>query len=152
MMQPDLNLLRIVKCQGRHIRGVCDIEYRSFSNPFPEEYLIELFRMFPETFLVAELDGQTVGYLVASVSGRRAHIISLAVDEKFRRRHVGSILLQTLIDNLKANGVEEILLEVRLDNIAARRLYEKFGFEATGNLRGYYEDGRDAALYRLRIY
>jgi ribosomal-protein-alanine N-acetyltransferase len=150
-MQPDLNLLRIVKFQWRHIRGVCDIEYRSFSNPFPEEYLIELSRMFPETFLVAELDGQTVGYLVASVSGRRAHIISLAVDENFRRRRVGSILLQTLIDNLKAGGVGEILLEVRVDNIAARRLYEKFGFEATGNLRGYYEDGGDAALYRLRI-
>ncbi|MGQ9543298.1 MAG: ribosomal protein S18-alanine N-acetyltransferase [Candidatus Bathyarchaeia archaeon] len=150
-MQLDLNLLRIVRFQPHHTGEVCDIEYRSFKNPFPKNYILELSRAFPRTFLVAELGNQVIGYLVASVSGEQAHIISIAVDEKFRRRHVGTYLLKTLIKILKVMKVREVALEVRLDNAGAKILYEKFGFEAVRYLKGYYEDGGDALIYRLMV-
>jgi ribosomal-protein-alanine N-acetyltransferase len=44
----------------------------------------------------------------------------------------------------------EVLLEVRIDNTAARKLYEEFGFEVIGTRRGYYDQGRVDALVMRR--
>ena len=43
-----------------------------------------------------------------------------------------------------------MLLEVRVDNTRAQKLYERFGFEPIGFRRGYYQPGNvDALVMRL---
>ena len=57
----------------------------------------------------------------------------------YRRR-----LMAHMIDNLRRLGARRIFLEVRPDNHAAVRLYEKFGFVPCRRLENYYGHGHPA--------
>jgi ribosomal-protein-alanine N-acetyltransferase len=63
---------------------------------------------------------------------------------------LGSRLLTTLLRAATAAECHEVLLEVRVDNTRAQRLYQRFGFEPIGLRRGYYQPGNvDALVMRL---
>lgn len=143
--------LRILKFQSNLFEEICVIESSSFSHPFPRRYIAELSTLYPETFLVAEEDSEVLGYVVAQMDHDQAHVLSIAVREDCRRRHVGSRLMRALLKTLRMNGIESVLLEVRDSNSAAKALYEKLGFQLVGRLRGYYEDEEDAASYSLKL-
>ncbi len=91
-------------------------------------------------YVVAELDGRLVGYGAWPPSTHRRH-----PDHRHRPRPVGhwarSRLLTELLSAATAFECAEVLLEVRVDNTRAQRLYERFGFEPIGFRRGYYQPG-----------
>jgi ribosomal-protein-alanine N-acetyltransferase len=151
MNSGDAETLHIVRFQPHQIEQVCTIENTSFPDPFSERFLIELSRLYPDTFLVAERRGQVLGYTVAGAHHDRAHIFSLAVIEEWRRRHVGLKLMRVLTENLRSKAVREIVLEVAEANVAARTLYERLGFKRAYIIRGYYKNGEDAVVYNLRL-
>ncbi len=100
-------------------------------------------------FLIAELDGSVVGYVVADWTATYnrdfGHIKDLAVDPAFRGHGLGRSLLQRAVSQLLVEGVRSIKLEVRESNTPARRLYVEEGFEAFRRIPRYYSDG-EAAL------
>ncbi len=105
-----------------------------------------------EGFIVAEINRTVVGYVVGFLSGEgKGRIFSFAVHPSYRNRGIGSALLKEIIDIFSRYGVSEIILEVRLGNIKARRFYEKHGFYRTGIAEKYYTDGEDALLMRLKL-
>ena len=61
-----------------------------------------------------------------------AHVTTFAVHPRYRRRQIGERLLLALIDLAVDRHAREATLEVRLSNLAARRLYEKYGFRPVG--------------------
>jgi ribosomal-protein-alanine N-acetyltransferase len=73
-------------------------------------------------------------------------IITFAVHPAWRRQHVGERLLVAFIDLASDRGAHEATLEVRLSNLPARRLYEKFGFRPVGLRPRYYSDNGEDAL------
>ena len=75
-----------------------------------------------------------------------AHVTTFAVDPAWRRRGVGERLLLALLDVSVARRAREATLEVRLSNMAARRLYEKYGFRPVGIRPRYYSDNGEDAL------
>ncbi len=104
---------------------------------------------------VAQDDGggnEVVGWLAAwLVPPHELQIIQITVSPATRRRGVGSMLLQTAIDTY-GPSVSQVVLEVREDNVAACRLYEKLGFARLGAVRkNYYADGVDAVCMILNI-
>ena len=99
--------------------------------------------------LLAEVDARVVGNATLVVhrhAPRRAHAgeLGIAVHPRWQRRGVGDALLRALVvlaDNWL--NLRRLELVVFVDNAAARRLYEKLGFEAEGTHREYaYRDGR----------
>jgi len=72
-----------------------------------------------------------------------AHISNIAVWEKHRRQGIGELLLISLIDLVTELDVRLLTLEVRASNIAAQRLYYKYGFTQVGLRRSYYTDNRE---------
>lgn len=92
---------------------------------------------------------ELIAYCVCSVSGRAAHLISIAVQRNYRRRGVATSLLNRLIGHLKATSVEEMWLEVSVNNKEAVALYSKRSFEEQINLPNYYSDGSNALRMRL---
>lgn len=88
-----------------------------------------------------------------------AELVDLAVQLAWRRRGLGRHLLCALKKRLAADGVRSIVLEVRRDNAAGRRLYAGLGFVACGLRRGYYPPrpgeaatkGCDALLLRVDL-
>ena len=74
-----------------------------------------------------------------------AHITTIAVDPDLRGRSLGELLLVTLIEEAISRRAGYLSLEVRVSNIVAIRLYEKYGFTIKGMRPKYYvDDGEDA--------
>ncbi|HSK54996.1 MAG TPA: ribosomal protein S18-alanine N-acetyltransferase [Jiangellales bacterium] len=103
------------------------------------------------TYVVAESDGQIVGYAGLWAHGEAADVQTVAVAPGGQRRGTGTLLVEALLDDADRRGVGEVVLEVRADNIPALELYRAVGFERVGVRRGYYAAGRvDALVLRLR--
>jgi ribosomal-protein-alanine N-acetyltransferase len=75
-----------------------------------------------------------------------AHIITFAVHPSWRRQRLGERLLLAMLDVSIDAGAREATLEVRLSNLPARRLYEKYGFRPVGLRPRYYSDNGEDAL------
>ena len=75
-----------------------------------------------------------------------AHITTFAVHPAWRRQRIGERLLLAFLDLARDRHAREATLEVRLSNLAARRLYEKYGFRPVGLRPRYYSDNNEDAL------
>jgi ribosomal-protein-alanine N-acetyltransferase len=123
------------------------IERASFFPTWPEDaYRNELLTNKLATYLVARLDGVVVAFGGIWLMVDEAHITTFAVDPAWRRRSIGERLLVGLLDAAIARRAREATLEVRLSNVAARRLYEKYGFRPVGIRPRYYSDNGEDAL------
>jgi ribosomal-protein-alanine N-acetyltransferase len=127
--------------------AVQEIERRSFRTPWPAHaYRTELETNRLATYVVARIDGRVLGYAGMWVMVDEAHITTFAVDPDHRRRRIGERLLLALLDHAQARNAHEATLEVRLSNLPARRLYEKYGFRPVGLRPRYYSDDNEDAL------
>ena len=97
-------------------------------------------------FLVYKKDNTLVAYLYYSLIYDRIEINQIEVLTEERRKHIGSSLLNYLIDNNK----NDITLEVKIDNLPAINLYKKFGFKEVAIRKGYY-NGVDGILMERKI-
>lgn len=87
-----------------------------------------------------------VGYAGLWLSLDEAHITTIASAPEARRRGVGELLLNGLIDLSLELGARFLTLEVRVGNTAAQQLYGKYGFEVRGKRPRYYTDNKEDAL------
>jgi len=133
----------------------------------PENYtdffFVDLFERFPETFLVAEEDGQVVGYIMCRIETgfanfglggliKKGHVVSVAVVHEHRRKGIGEALVFKAMENMQVYyGAKQCFLEVRVTNDSAIALYKKLGFEITKTIYGYYADGENAYLMTRKL-
>ena len=123
---------------------VYQIEVESFSNPYDVAILQQLYEI-GTGFLVAIEDGEVVGYIIFWIKEEGlGHIIALAVDKKFRGRHIATRLLMMAMTIFKNCDIHRITLEVKSHNDIAVAFYKKFGFVIDRKVPNYYEDGSDA--------
>lgn len=101
-------------------------------------------------YVVAEEAGRIVGYAGLAAAGGLGDVQTIAVSKDQWGTGLGSRLLTDLLGHASAFECAEVLLEVRVDNTRAQKLYERFGFEPIGFRRGYYQPGNiDALVMRL---
>lgn len=98
------------------------------------------------TYFVLEAEGQVVGYAGYWLILEEAHITTIGVDPACQRRGYGELLLLELINHAERAGTKWLTLEVRATNVAAQKLYEKYGFTSLGRRKGYYQDNNEDAL------
>ena len=123
------------------------IERASFAVPWPNDaYRNELATNRLASYVIARADDAIVGFAGLWVMVDEAHVTTFAVHPRWRRRGVGERLLLALIDIAVARQAREATLEVRLSNMPARRLYEKYGFRPVGIRPRYYSDNGEDAL------
>lgn len=103
-------------------------------------------RRFPH--LAAVENGEVVGYAyVVPFRKRPAYRFSVKhsiyIHHDQRRRGIGAVLLQALIDACAASGFRRMIGYIDADNIASLALHEKLGFARAGLLPGAaYRNGR----------
>lgn len=97
-------------------------------------------------YLVAKLNNQIVGFGGIWKAVDDIHITNIVVNKNFRRKSVGSIILENLINLAKQDNITSITLEVNCTNIPAIKLYEKFGFKNVGLRKKYYNNTYDAII------
>jgi len=83
-------------------------------------------------FVVAELAGQTIGYLFSSQQGDRGHLIRVAVHPDFQGCGIGARLLTEAIEFFRTEGAKVVTLNTQKDNTISQRLYRRFGFRPMG--------------------
>lgn len=129
------------------LERIYTIEAMSFTDAYPKSLLWQLLMDKNATCLIAEIGQKIVGFGIAIMrSGERGHIISIAIDPKYRKLTFGSQLLSQIISSLKENGALSIELEVRISNVIAQKLYKKFNFQIKEIKERYYSNGEDAYL------
>jgi ribosomal-protein-alanine N-acetyltransferase len=155
--------VEITKFRRRHLRKVLIIETRVYPRPWSASlFLSELAQRSTRSYIVARNEGEVVGYAGMMFTGLESHITNIAVDPTFHGHKVGTRLLLTLITEAIARGAETISLEVRVSNLAAQSMYEKFGFAVVGTRKGYYIETKEDAFvmvaegagstdYRMRL-
>lgn len=88
--------------------------------------------------LVAEERGEIVGFILTAHEDNYAHIITLDVAERFRRRGIGSALVVAAEERLRARGTARIGLETAVTNEAAVAFWRKHGYRTREILPDYY--------------
>lgn len=124
------------------------IEEATFAMPWSYQSLMdEMERNACARYLVAEENGEIIGYAGAWAIMDEAHITNVAVRKDWRGEGVGRALMDALMQYLANLGADYITLEVRRSNQVAQALYQSLGFVELGVRKHYYEDnGEDALL------
>ena len=148
------------RCELGDIIPVMEINLRTLPEHYSDYFYESLLQELPEAFIVAEISGKIVGYIMCKLEHgfsnfkrlgfvKKGHIVSVAVIDEHRRKGFGSILVGEAINGVKTIQCSELYLEVRCSNNDAVRLYEKLGFSIIQRLKAYYRDGEDAYVMAI---
>lgn len=133
------------------IDAVLEIEKEAFTTPWSREsFLAEIKENLLAYYLVAEVEGNLVGYGGIWLILNEGHITNIAVKEGYKGNCVGSHILEGLICYCLKIGIDNITLEVRASNIVAQNLYKKYGFVSSGIRPHYYSDNDEDAIIMWR--
>jgi RimJ/RimL family protein N-acetyltransferase len=91
------------------------------------------------TILVAETEGQLIGYVSADGGGFRrnwatAHVV-IGIRQAWTGQHVGSRLFAALDEWARASGIHRLELTVMVHNERGIALYQKMGFLVEGTMK-----------------
>ncbi|KAF4526204.1 hypothetical protein B566_EDAN001888 [Ephemera danica] len=131
---------------------------RLIQKDLSEPYSIYTYRYFihnwPKLCYLAMCGDECVGAIVCKLDMhrkvmRRGYIAMLAVDEKHRKKRIGSKLVCKAISAMAIDDADEVVLETEITNQPALRLYENLGFVRDKRLFRYYLNGVDALRLKL---
>ena len=155
----------IMKIKNRQFKlsdlnRVYQIEEKSFPHPWSKLEFTLFHSKNPRGFLVVVWNGMVLGYIVAEVLAcrklrsvqpkKRGHLLNIAVDPKFRRQGIGKTLVETIIEYLRQENIENLVLEVRSSNFTAISFYKTMGFKERQRKSKYYLD-EDAVVMMRKL-
>jgi len=120
-------------------------KYASWDSTPTEADIQGFYSSEPDFFLVAELNRRIVGFVYGRESKnvpdevlrrwkatRVGSVEVLAVEEQYRRRGIATLLMDRLFVVFKGRGIDTVTLTTPADEIGAKELYDKLGFETRG--------------------
>ncbi len=128
------------------IPEVARMEELIFPDPWSEKVYRETFRLPDVRYLVAENDNKITGVAgVRNIVGT-GEITNVMVLPEYRRRGIGRMIMEELLECGRDLGADDFTLEVREGNLGAIRLYESLGFSCEGKRPGFYRNPPEDAL------
>jgi len=123
---------------------------------------MDLNERYPATFVVAEQEGDVVGYIMCRVEtgfsnfgllgvSKKGHVVSIAVLPAYQRKGVGIALMEEAMKNMRFYKAKECYLEVRVSNVAAVEMYKKLGLAVVRTSKGYYANGESALVMAKKL-
>lgn len=132
------------------ISQIMAIENVSFPTPWAEHAFLSELKNRYAVYFVALHEGRVVGYAGMWLFSGEAHITTVGVHPDFRRRGLGEMFVNKLINHARSQGASTMVLEVRPSNTSARRLYKKMGFRQIGCRKNYYLETHEDALVMIK--
>ena len=150
------------RCELEDLQSVIEINLSTLPEHYSDYFFESILKELPEAFIVAELDGRVVGYIMCKLEFgfsnfrklgfvKKGHVVSVAVVVEHRGKGLGKALMQEATSGVVSKKGDEIYLEVRVSNDSAVKLYERLGFVIKTKIRGYYRDGEDSYLMALEL-
>lgn len=144
--------LIIRKMTEKDIDEVLAIEREAFTTPWSRDAFVkEITENQLARYIVAEKDGQIVGFGGIWLILDEGHITNIAVAPNYRGQGIGNVLVKQLIKLCEELGIFRITLEVRRSNYIAQTLYKKHGFTECGIRPGYYADTKEDAIIMWKL-
>lgn len=137
-------LREIVGLELASITAIAAIERDCFALPWSEKEIVSVCNRPDFCGIVAQMNGETVGYLLGLSLFEDAEVLRVAVEKKFRGQKIGGAILDKFFELVQAKGAQRIFLEVRASNEPALRLYESRAFTRGRVREKYYENGESA--------
>jgi ribosomal-protein-alanine acetyltransferase len=127
----------------RHLDRLYTIEKECFDKEaFTKQQIASLLSDYNSISLIAKISSEIVGFIIGMVYYERntpvGHILTIDVALAYRKRGIAQKLLQGIEKIFREKGLRAVHLEVREDNIAALRLYQKLGYKKIAKLENYY--------------
>ena len=139
-------MMNIIEMKQCHVAGIAALEKLCFSDPWSENSIASQLNQNFAYWLVAEEDGEVVGYIGSQTGCDESDVMNVAVRPDHRRRGIAQILVDELGKELHRRGSVSLSLEVRASNEPAIALYDKLGFCQVGRRPNYYRNPKEDAL------
>ena len=144
------------------LEGVMQINRECLPENYTPYFFMNLYKRYPETFIIAEVNKEIVGYIMCRIETgipsfkrlgitRKGHVISIAVLHRHQQKGIGYALMREATQAMMNYKAKECYLEVRESNMPAVQLYKKLGFEIARTIKNYYADGESAFLMAKRL-
>jgi [ribosomal protein S18]-alanine N-acetyltransferase len=127
-------------------QALAAIHAEAFDAPWPAEAFAALLAQ-PGVMLEATPDG----FVLMQAAADEAEILTLAVRPAARRKGVATALVEMAARRAELAGAGRLFLEVAEDNVAARALYARLGFEPAGRRPRYYARPEGPAVDALLL-
>jgi len=142
--------IKIETASIRLLDKLCEIEEQCFNEEaFTKRQIAYLLTDYNTVAFAAKANNNTAGFIIAQIEIDNntlfGHIITINVAPPYRRKGIGTKMLEEIETIFKQKGITECHLEVREDNSAALKLYQKNGYQRIGKLEKYY--GKAHGLY-----
>ena len=152
----------IRRCVLNDLEGVIEVNERELPEDYPYFFYKSILDNYPESFLVAQNDsGKIIGYIMWRVEKtpsldslrfvNKGHLVSIAVSQEYRKKGIAKSLLSNSMSTIKKYKIHEYVLEVRVSNYNAIKLYEQFKFQIITIKKNYYRDGENAYYLTLEV-
>lgn len=128
-----------------HIDGIMEIEKDSFAIPWSRAAVEKELSNNLAIYAVVKENDKVVGYGGMWHVVNEGHITNIAVHKDYRRKGIGNIIVNKLIEIAEEKEMIGLTLEVRKSNLPALELYKKNGFKLEGIRPEYYEDNKEDA-------
>lgn len=151
----------IKRCNLDDLDGVIKVNEEELPEDYPYFFYKSILDNYPESFLLAQNNqGRIVGYIMWRVEKspsldslryiNKGHLVSIAVSQDYRKRGIAKSLLTHSMQTIKKYKIHEYVLEVRVSNYNAIKLYEQFKFQIVNIKKNYYRDGENAYYMTLK--
>lgn len=121
------------------IQKVYQVELACFSTPWSLESFEDVFSYKGNYYLVAEEGEEILGFIGLIAVLGEGDITNVAVHPSYRRQGIGDALVSAMLTLAKEQEIGKIMLEVRVSNVGAIHLYEKYGFSYLCTREKYYQ-------------
>lgn len=145
-------MINIKKFQPKDIFSVLKLANNCLTETYNPSIFNYFYESFPEGFIVAENNHKIIGFIVAVNSfNKLGRILMLAVDDRYRKKRIGSKMLNNALYELSKIQVNNVELEVRTQNKTAINFYKKNGFNIVERINCFYQNGEDAFIMKKEL-
>jgi ribosomal-protein-alanine N-acetyltransferase len=149
--------MKVKPVQYKDLDKIHELEEETFGGTSFSKELFEKLYRWHLLFLKLEkgyFRKKIIGFLIMVKDKRqRANLINFLIDADYRKKGWGGFLLDHALTRIKNNHskINIIILNVKVDNSAAIRLYKKFGFTIIDKIDDYYHTGESAYVMKLTL-
>ena len=140
--------MTIVPMTTEDAKGLAELDLLCFNVPWSEKSFLEEAKNPLARYFVAKQEDKIVGYGGIWLVSGEGQITNIAVHPDMRKKGIASKILEQLIKS--SEDCSQMFLEVRESNIAAIKLYEKYGFKNCGVRKNFYHSPVENGIIMIR--
>lgn len=133
------------------LQTIVDLENKVFGHTLGYAFLKqELLENEFSRMYVYTKNNQIIAYLSYRQIDTNADILNFLVDTPFQNQGIGKSLFEHVLLDMKEDGVNSLVLEVRTSNESAIHFYKKYGATIVTTIENYYET-EDAYMMHMEV-